>query len=169
VRTTESRPRKVRATRRKDSRAHQHQTDRDFHGVKGDDRSHSVRTPARAQRKKGRAPSLRGGLSIRGLDDFCNIRGRPPMSEHEPKYHPGIAAAWIGVVLALSMVPLGIGILGPPPAGREFWIEFGVALGFLGMGLMCVQFLFSGRFAWVAARFGTDYVLQFHRQDRKSR
>ncbi len=86
------------------------------------------------------------------------------MSEHEPKYHPGIAAAWIGVVLALSMVPLGIGILGPPPAGREFWIEFGVALGFLGMGLMCVQFLFSGRFAWVAARFGTDYVLQFHRQ-----
>lgn len=78
------------------------------------------------------------------------------------KYSIGLAARWLFLAFLVSLVPLGIALIGPLPAPRPFWTEFGVGLGFVGMGLMILQFVASGRFAWVAPRFGADVVLQFH-------
>ena len=86
----------------------------------------------------------------------------PP--ERGPKYSIRAGVIWLGIATGLALVPLGLGLLPPLPAARTLGIEFGVALGFIGMGLMCIQFLFSGRFAAVAPAFGTDNVLQLHRQ-----
>ena len=85
-------------------------------------------------------------------------------TDREPNYSARAAAAWLGLVLALATVPLAIAMIPPLPAKRAFAVEFGVTLGFAGMGLLSVQFLFSGRFAAIAGRFGTDNVLQLHRQ-----
>ncbi len=85
-------------------------------------------------------------------------------AERGPKYSLWEAIKWLGIVLLLSTALLALAALPPAPERRVFLIEFGVALGFLGMGLMCLQFLFSGRFAAIAPAFGTDNVLQLHRQ-----
>jgi len=85
-------------------------------------------------------------------------------AERGPKYRVGAALTWLGVVLVLALLPLGLGLMPPAPAARTLAVEFGVALGFIGMGLMCIQFLFTGRFAKIVPSFGTDNVLQLHRQ-----
>lgn len=43
-------------------------------------------------------------------------------------------------------------------------MEFAVALGFMGLGMLGLQFLFSGRFVWVAPWFGMDNSIQYHRE-----
>jgi len=48
--------------------------------------------------------------------------------------------------------------------GRGFLIDFSVALGFVGLSLMGLQFLVAARFQSVAAPFGMDVLLQYHRQ-----
>lgn len=47
---------------------------------------------------------------------------------------------------------------------RGFWIEFGVGLGFAGLVGLCLQFVLTARFSRVAAVYGQDAMLQFHRQ-----
>ncbi|MBX2998734.1 MAG: ferric reductase-like transmembrane domain-containing protein [Caldilineaceae bacterium] len=71
---------------------------------------------------------------------------------------------WFSVFVVLSLVPLVFAVLGPIPRPRTFWIEFGVGLGFVGMGVMALQFISTGRLRWIAPSFGSDFVLQFHRQ-----
>jgi predicted ferric reductase len=71
---------------------------------------------------------------------------------------------WLGLFLLLSLFPFGLALLGPIPAPRSYWVEFGVGLGFVGMGVMALQFVSSGRFYHIAPTFGSDFVLQFHRQ-----
>jgi predicted ferric reductase len=71
---------------------------------------------------------------------------------------------WLGLFLILSFIPLGLAWLGPLPAPRTYWVEFGVGLGFVGMGVMALQFITSGRLHHIAPTFGSDFVLQFHRQ-----
>jgi predicted ferric reductase len=78
------------------------------------------------------------------------------------KYSFREALRWLALALGVSLLPLGIALLGPLPAPRPFWTEFGVGLGFLGMGLMVLQFLTSGRHTWFAPAFGADVVLQAH-------
>ncbi len=78
------------------------------------------------------------------------------------KYSHRHSAYWLLLAFLLAALPLGIALLGPLPEPEGFWFEFAVGLGFVGMGLMVVQFLTSGRFARVAARFGPDMVLKFH-------
>jgi predicted ferric reductase len=80
------------------------------------------------------------------------------------KYTPARVGAWLGVYVALALVPLGIAMAGPLPPPRPFVIELGVGLGFLGAAILAVQFLTSGRFIRVAPAFGADILLQFHRQ-----
>lgn len=71
---------------------------------------------------------------------------------------------WIFVYIFLSLVPLGIALLGEIPDYRTFWIEFGVALGFIGLAMMGLQFMFSGRFRKIAPTYGMDNIIQFHRE-----
>jgi predicted ferric reductase len=55
-------------------------------------------------------------------------------------------------------------LIGPVPAGREFWRELSVALGFAGLAIMGLQFFLTARFKTIKAPFGADIVYHFHRQ-----
>src|SRR3712207_3930455 len=67
------------------------------------------------------------------------------------------------VYLAVTIAPLVLAWSGMEP-GRGFLIDFSVALGFVGLSLMGLQFLVAARFQSVAAPFGIDVLLQYHRQ-----
>ena len=74
------------------------------------------------------------------------------------------AAKWVGAYVVLVLSFLVLSATGPVPPPRPFFVEFGVGLGFVGMGILAVQFLITGRFRSIAPVFGADVVLQFHRQ-----
>src|SRR5215217_1661684 len=71
-------------------------------------------------------------------------------------------ASRVLVYLAVTIAPLVLAWSGMEP-GRGFLIDFSVALGFVGLSLMGLQFLVAARFQSVAAPFGID-ILQYHRQ-----
>jgi predicted ferric reductase len=72
--------------------------------------------------------------------------------------------SWLLLFTVLALVPLGLALVGPIPAARDFWIELGVALGFIALAIFGLQFLFSGRFHWIAPTFGMDNIVHFHRK-----
>lgn len=74
-----------------------------------------------------------------------------------------IALMWIGVFLTVTLLPLLVLLLHPVPQGRDFWIEFSVALGFIGLAMMAVQFVITARVNRIEASYGLDILLQFHR------
>lgn len=78
------------------------------------------------------------------------------------RYRIAHALAWLTALLLLALLPLLSAWWQAPPV-RERLIEFGVALGLVGLGLFLVQSLTSGRMAWVAANYGTDNLAHFHR------
>ena len=67
------------------------------------------------------------------------------------------------VYLAATIAPLVLAWSGMEP-GRGFLINFSVALGFVGLSLMGLQFVIAARFQSLAAPFGIDVLLQYHRQ-----
>lgn len=71
---------------------------------------------------------------------------------------------WFGLYLAVALVPLVFAVIGVTTPGRGFWTEFSVALGFVGMSMLGMQFALVARFQAVAAPFGEDALVQFHRQ-----
>jgi predicted ferric reductase len=71
---------------------------------------------------------------------------------------------WLSIYFLWSIVPLTLAYLGSIPLYRTFWNELGSALGLVGLGMFCVQFLFSGRFIAVAPEFGMDNITQFHKE-----
>jgi len=74
------------------------------------------------------------------------------------------ATPWLLLYTLLVLLPIGLMLVPPVPAGRGFWVEFGVGLGFLGLGLMVLQFALTARFRFVAGSLGLDSMLHFHRQ-----
>jgi predicted ferric reductase len=50
-----------------------------------------------------------------------------------------VAAFWIGTYLAITLLPLLVLLFYLPPEGRTFWIEFSVALGFIGLAMMALH------------------------------
>jgi predicted ferric reductase len=74
------------------------------------------------------------------------------------------AITWVSIYLLLTLAPLLILLIGPRPAGREFWREFSVALGFAGLAMMALQFALTARIRWLKAPYGSDIVYHFHRQ-----
>lgn len=74
-----------------------------------------------------------------------------------------IAAAWIGAYILIVLSPLLILLLHPAPSGREFWLDFSVALGFIGLAMMVLQFALTARIRTIEAAYGIDIILQFHR------
>jgi predicted ferric reductase len=74
-----------------------------------------------------------------------------------------IAAGWIGAYLFLTLLPLLILLIYPAPQGRGFWIDFSVALGFIALAMMALQFALTARINRIEASYGIDIILQFHR------
>ncbi|MFP4367736.1 MAG: ferric reductase-like transmembrane domain-containing protein [Bacteroidales bacterium] len=71
---------------------------------------------------------------------------------------------WLFVYFILVLIPLAIALSGTIPSHRGFWLELGVSFGFIGFGMLCLQFLFSGRFKKIAPTYGMDNLLQYHRE-----
>lgn len=73
-------------------------------------------------------------------------------------------AFWVGLYALLALAPLGVALAGFEGRTRSFWSEFGIGLGLVGLSMMALQFVLTARFKGIAAPFGTDAMLQFHRQ-----
>jgi predicted ferric reductase len=71
---------------------------------------------------------------------------------------------WIAVYLLVVLAPVFAMLVSPAPSGRGFWLEFSVALGFVGLTQIAVQFLLIARFKRVTAPYGIDIILQYHRK-----
>lgn len=73
-------------------------------------------------------------------------------------------ALWALVYLGATLVPLAVILIGPLTPRRGFWIEFAIALGFIGLAMLGMQSILTARLNTVSAAFGQDTLLQFHRQ-----
>jgi predicted ferric reductase len=71
---------------------------------------------------------------------------------------------WISLYLLLSIGPLAIIFFGDPPPGRDFWIELSVALGFMGLAMLALQFVVTARINRINGPYGIDVIYQFHRR-----
>ena len=74
-----------------------------------------------------------------------------------------VAAFWIALYLAITLLPLLVLILHAPPEARDFWTEFSVALGFIGLAMIALQFALTARINRIESSYGIDIILQFHR------
>ncbi|MEP6516148.1 ferredoxin reductase family protein [Microcoleus vaginatus] len=79
---------------------------------------------------------------------------------HSPS---AVAVLWIVGYLSLTLLPLLVLLLHPAPSGRGFWTEFSVALGFIGLAMMALQFILTARVNRIETSYGIDILLQFHR------
>ncbi|OGI41798.1 MAG: hypothetical protein A2150_01520 [Candidatus Muproteobacteria bacterium RBG_16_64_11] len=70
---------------------------------------------------------------------------------------------WVGLYLALVLLPLVVLLLGHRPPGTGFTWDFSVALGFAALSLLGSMFVLTARFRWMAPAFGIDIVYYFHR------
>jgi predicted ferric reductase len=70
---------------------------------------------------------------------------------------------WLQAYFLLAVLPLLLAFIQLDP-GRGFWINFSVALGFVGLAMMGLQFVMVARARFIVWPFGIDAVLQFHRQ-----
>jgi predicted ferric reductase len=71
---------------------------------------------------------------------------------------------WLLLYLAVVLVPVFLMLVPPVPSGRPFWLEFSIALGFVGLTQIGLQFLLIARFKRVTAPYGIDIILRYHRQ-----
>ncbi|AFZ34266.1 oxidoreductase FAD/NAD(P)-binding domain protein [Stanieria cyanosphaera PCC 7437] len=74
-----------------------------------------------------------------------------------------VAAFWIAIYIVITLLPLLVLLFYFPPEGRGFWVEFSVALGFIGLAMMALQFALTARINRIEASYGVDIILQFHR------
>ncbi len=72
------------------------------------------------------------------------------------------AKLWIGGFVLVILAPMLILLIGPRPAGREFWRELSVALGFAGLSLMGVQFIPTARLPFLGTLLPMDTLYAFH-------
>jgi predicted ferric reductase len=71
---------------------------------------------------------------------------------------------WVLLYLFFCLAPLVLAVGQNRPPGRSFLVEFSVALGFVGLSILALQFALIARFKAVAAPFGIDALLQYHVQ-----
>lgn len=70
---------------------------------------------------------------------------------------------WIAIFVGVCVAPLVFALISASQPGQGFWTDFSVALGFVGLALMGVEFVLVARVRQVAEPFGTDAVIDFHR------
>jgi predicted ferric reductase len=71
--------------------------------------------------------------------------------------------AWLAVFVGICVAPLAFALMSTTQPGQGFWTDFSVALGFVGLALMGIEFALVARVRTVAEPFGTDAVIDFHR------
>lgn len=73
-------------------------------------------------------------------------------------------AAWAVVYLLAATAPLFLMLVGDAPPGRGWLLDVSVALGFIGLAMLGLQFALTARFNAVDSSYGLDVVLRFHRE-----
>lgn len=72
---------------------------------------------------------------------------------------------WFGVYVVLATLPLAVALIVDPfPAARGLAIEISVGLGLVAFALLAMQFALVSRLKAASRPFGTDALMQFHRQ-----
>ena len=71
---------------------------------------------------------------------------------------------WIGAYLVVVLSPIALMLAPPVPTGRTFWVEVSIALGFVGLTQIGIQFVLISRFRPLTSPYGLDVVLKYHRQ-----
>jgi predicted ferric reductase len=66
------------------------------------------------------------------------------------------AVYWVLAYLGVVVAPLVFAASGVSDPGHSFWTDFSVALGFVGLTMMGLEFVLVARFKAVAAPFGQD-------------
>jgi predicted ferric reductase len=74
------------------------------------------------------------------------------------------AVLWVTAYLGAVLSPLVLAVIGASHPDHGFWTNFSVALGFVGLAMMGLEFALVARIKPLAAPFGQDALLQFHRQ-----
>src|SRR5262245_28303998 len=74
------------------------------------------------------------------------------------------AVFWVIAYLGVVLSPLVFAVIGGSQPDHSFLTNFSVALGFVGLAMMGLEFALVARFQPLAAPFGQDALLQFHRQ-----
>jgi predicted ferric reductase len=73
------------------------------------------------------------------------------------------AVGWTALHALLAAAPLALCLTAVRP-GRGFLVDLSVALGFLALSVMGLQFALAARFSRATAPFGIDAVLRYHKQ-----
>jgi predicted ferric reductase len=72
-------------------------------------------------------------------------------------------AGWLSMHVLIAAAPLLLCMAQLKP-GRGFLVDLSVALGFLALSVLGLQFALAARFSRSSAPFGIDVVLSYHRQ-----
>jgi predicted ferric reductase len=75
-----------------------------------------------------------------------------------------VGAFWLVAYLIVIVLPLVVVMLPPTPSAKPFWVEFSLALGFVGLVQIAVQFVLVARYTAVTVPYGIDLILKYHRQ-----
>lgn len=76
-----------------------------------------------------------------------------------------VGTTWILIYLLLAAGPAWLMTVVPPlPGRRDFWTELSLALGFIGLAQLLIQFVLVARFSPITAPYGIDIILHYHRQ-----
>ena len=76
----------------------------------------------------------------------------------------GRGAIWVILYLFFVLGPLFALLAGPLPPARDFWTEFSVALGYVGLAMMGLQFGLTARFRYITTPWGEDVIYHLHRK-----
>lgn len=72
---------------------------------------------------------------------------------------------WFGVYVLLVLLPLGLALLRDPIDMARAWsLEFAVAIGLIAFAILAFEFALVSRLRSASEPFGTDSLMQFHRQ-----
>ena len=71
---------------------------------------------------------------------------------------------WIALYLLVVLAPILLMLVPPVPTGRSFWVELSVALGFVGLTQIGLQFVLIARFQPLTYPYGIDVILKYHRE-----
>jgi predicted ferric reductase len=74
------------------------------------------------------------------------------------------ALALVLLYLLIGLAPLSLMIFGSQPRPRPFLVELSVALGFVGLSVLGLQFVLVARVRSVEAPFGIDVLQRFHKE-----
>jgi predicted ferric reductase len=74
------------------------------------------------------------------------------------------AVFWVLAYLGVVLSPLVFAAIGGSQPDHAFWTNFSVALGFVGLAMMGLEFAMVARIRPLASPFGQDALLQFHRE-----